>query len=145
MGRTLRFFVASVILLASVLPARQAHSASALERGAAITDPLSLRELDSRRFGLSRVMLPERSADAPLANSELFALPSMAPVRKALDDELDKYFLRHKASLPNETIGVGSSYDFQLFDRAQLYSPDTRFVLAGIINRMHRAYVPQAT
>jgi hypothetical protein len=143
MGRTLRFLAASVILLASVL-ARHAHSAPALERGAAITDPLSLRELDSRRLGLSRVMLPERSADTPLANSELFALPSMAPVRKALDDEFDKYILRHKASLPNETIGVGSSYDFQLFDRAQLYSPDTRFVLAGIINRMDRAYVHQA-
>src|ERR1700694_2785231 len=96
MGRTLRFFSASVILLASVVAARHAQCAPALERGAAITDPLSLRELDSRRFGLSHVMLPERSADAPLANSELFALPSMAPVRNALDDEFDKYIVRHK-------------------------------------------------
>ena len=43
--------------------------------------------------------------------------------------------------LPNETIGVGDGYDFQLFDRALLYSADTRFVLAGIVNRMDRAYV----
>jgi hypothetical protein len=146
MGRTVRSLAAFVILLVvGVLAARAAQSAPALERGAAITDPLSLRELDSRRFGLNRIMVPERSADAPLANSELFALPAMAPVRKALDDEFDNYIGRHKASLPSETIGVGSSYDFQLFDRAELYSPHTRFVLAGIVNRMDRAYVHQAS
>ena len=38
-------------------------------------------------------------------------------------------------------IGVGDGFDFQLFDRAQLYSDDTRFVLSGIVNRMDRAYV----
>src|SRR4029453_17793773 len=32
---------------------------------------------------------------------------------------------------------------FQLFDRVQLTSNDTRFVLAGIVNRMDRAYVAQ--
>ena len=63
------------------------------------------------------------------------------PVRKALDDEFDRYIARHKANLPNETIGVGNSFDFQLFDRTLLDSPDTRFVLAGIVNRMDRAYV----
>jgi hypothetical protein len=68
----------------------------------------------------------------------------MAPVRKALDDEFERYVLRHKADLPNETIGVGSSYDFQLFDRALLHSPDSRFVLAGIVNRMDRAYLADA-
>ena len=82
-----------------------------------------------------------QSADAPLANGELFALPSMAPVRKALDAEFDRYFARHKADLPDESIGVGSPYDVQLFDRALLYSDDSRFVLSGIINRMDRAYV----
>ena len=49
-----------------------------------------------------------------------------------------------RQSLPNETIGVGDGFDFQLFDRAQLYSSDTRFVLAGIVNRMDRAYVSEA-
>ena len=65
----------------------------------------------------------------------------MTPVRKALDGEFDKYILRHKANLPNETIGVGAAFDFQLFDRTLLYSPETRFVLAGIVNRMDRSYV----
>src|SRR6266851_3090949 len=140
----LRFFVILFILLASMLPVRHAQSAAALERGTAIIDPLALRELDRGRFALSRVLLPARPVDAPIANSELFALPSLAPVRKALYDEFERYIVRHKADLPNETIGVGSSYDFQLFDRALLYSPDSRFALAGIVNRMDRAYLASA-
>ncbi len=143
MGRV-RFLLTFLVLLAGVVPARQARSAAALERGAAIIDPGALRELDRGRFGLGHVMLPARSADTPLANGELFALPSMLPVRQALDAEFDRYILRHKSSLPAETIGVGNSFDFQLFDRALLDSPDTRFVLAGIVNRMDRGYVRQA-
>jgi hypothetical protein len=141
MSRTLRFLVVSLILLAGVLPVRHAQSAQAVERGAAITDPLALRELDRGGFGLNRVMLPTRSSDVPLANSELFALPSMAPVRKALDDEFERYVSRHKTDIPNETIGVGNSFAFQLFDRTLLFSDHSRFVLAGIVNRMDRAYV----
>ena len=117
----------------------------ALERGTAITDPLGLRELDRGRLGLGGVLLPMRSSSTPLTNSQVFALPSMAPVRKALDDEFDRYIARHKASLPNETIGVGTSFDFQLFDRKLLYSRDSRFVLAGIVNRMDRAYLSEAS
>jgi hypothetical protein len=62
----LRFFVFLFILLGGMLPVRHAQSAAALERGTAIIDPLALRELDSGRFGLGRVLLPARSADAPL-------------------------------------------------------------------------------
>jgi hypothetical protein len=139
-----RSFVIIFILLSSVLPARPAQSAAALERGIAITDPLGLRELDRGRFGLGRIILPTRSSDAPLDNGQLFALPSMANVRKALDGEFERYIRRHQADLPNETVGVGTAYDFQLFDRTLLYSPDSRFVLAGIVNRMDRAYVSEA-
>jgi len=143
MGRV-RFLLKLLILFASVLPVREAQSAAALERGAAITDPSTLRELDRARFGLGRVLLPMRSIGAPLMNNELFVLPSMASVRKALDAEFDKYLLRHKADLPNESIGVGNSYAFQLFDAALLDSAEARFVLAGIVNRMDRAYVSEA-
>jgi hypothetical protein len=139
-----RFLVTVFILLSSVLPLRPAQSAVALERGTAITDPLALRELDHGKFGLTRIMPPMRSSDAPLTDSQLFALPSMVPVRKALDEEFERYIARHKADLPNETIGVGGSYDFQLFDRTLLYSRDTRFVLAGIVNRMDRAFLSEA-
>ncbi len=141
----LRLLVIVSVLLCGVLATREAQSAPALERGAAITDPQALRELDRGRFGLARVLAPERSTDAPITDSELFALPSMAPVRKALDDDFDRYVVQHKADLPDATIGVGNSYDVQLFDRAQLYSSDSRFVLSGIVNRMDRAYVSPDT
>jgi hypothetical protein len=141
MGRTLRFLATILVLLCSALSGRAAQSAPALQRGAAITDPLALRELDRGRFGLSRVLLPASSRNAPINGSQLFALPSMVPVRKALDDEFDRYVLKHQANLANETIGVGTSYDFQLFDRALLYSDESRFVLAGIVNRMDRGYL----
>src|ERR1700722_7510044 len=144
MSRTLRFLVTIFVLFCSLLPLRHAQSAPALERGVAITDPLALQDLDRGRFGLVRMLLPARPVDAPLASSALFALSSMAPVRAALDGEFERYTQGHKADLPNETIGVGTSFDFQLFDRALLYSPDTRFVLAGIVTRMDRAYLSEA-
>jgi hypothetical protein len=137
-----RLLVTLLVLLCGVLPARAAGR-GALERGAAIIDPLALRELDRGNFGLGRMMAPARSTDAPIDNSRLFDLPSMVPIRRALDDEFDRYIGRHKADLPNETIGVGTSFAFQLFDRALLYSPDTRFVLAGIVNRMDRAFLAE--
>jgi hypothetical protein len=131
-------FLASVLILLSVMAPRIAQAA-ALERGVAVTDPYVLRELDSGRFALGRLVEPAGPLDAPMSNDALFALPSMAPVRKAIDDEFDRYMARHKAA--NETIGVGTSFDFQLFDRTALFSKESRFVLAGIVNRMDRAYV----
>jgi hypothetical protein len=144
MSRAPGFLAIVFALLCGALPARAAQDA-ALERGTAITDPATLRELDGGKFRLDRMLLPERSADIPLANSELFAVPSMAPVRQAIDGEFDRYVARHRANLPKETIGVGEGFDFQLFDRALLYSAETRFVLAGIVNRMDRTYVSEAS
>jgi hypothetical protein len=133
----------SVIILVccSVVSARGADRPP-LERGTAIIDPLALRRLDHGRFGLTRVMQPARSANTPLTNAQLFALPSMAPVKKALDEDFERYIAKHNAEMPNDSIGVGTEFAFQLFDRAQLTSPDTRFVLSGIVNRMDRGYVP---
>jgi len=145
MDLALRIPITILVLMCSALPAYADENNPALERGVAITDPLTLRELDRGRFGLTRIMWPARSSNAPLTNSQLFALPSMAPVRKALDAEFDRYVARHKAELPAETIGVGTSFDFQLFDRAPLYSDHSRFVLAGIVNRMDRAFVAPET
>jgi hypothetical protein len=144
MSRAPRILAILFALLSGALPAQAAQD-KALERGAAIIDPLALRDLDGGRFGIGRMLLPERSANIPLTSSQLFALPSMAAVRQAIDGEFDRYIAGHKASLPNESIGVGDTFDFQLFDRALLYSPDTRFVLAGIVNRMDRAYVDSAS
>src|SRR6202790_3618843 len=122
MGHRLRFLVTILVLFCSVLPMRNAQSAPALERGTAITDPYALRELDRGRFGLSRIMLPANSSDAPLGNGRVFALPSMVGVRKALDDEFERYIARHQADLPNETIGVGTTFVFRFFDPRSLFS-----------------------
>jgi hypothetical protein len=149
-----RFIFSFLILLCSAVAPCIAQSA-ALERGVAITDPLALRELDlgERRasgldrtwFGLRPFVAPTPSAGASILNDELFSLPSMAPVRKALDKEFDRYIARHAVDLPRETIGVGASFDWQMFDRNSLYSRQSRFVLAGIVNRMDRTYVSPET
>jgi len=140
MSRALKCFLVMSVLLCGAVSTRAAED-GALERGASVIDPAILRELDHGRFDLGRMLAPERSADTPLSNRELFSLPAMVPVREALDREFDRYVTRHKTSLPNESIGVGDGFAFQLFDRALFESLDVRFVLAGIVNRMDRAYV----
>jgi hypothetical protein len=134
-------FIFSFLILLGGLLLPYAAQGAAPERGVAITDPYVLRALDGGRFGLGRMIAPARPVDVPLSNDDLFALPSMAPVRRAIDDEFDRYAARHKANPANGTIGVGPSFDFQLFDRALLVSDQSRFVLAGIVNRMDRAYM----
>jgi hypothetical protein len=129
--------VAFLILLCSFVLPHAAVSAT-LERGTAIIDPLALRELERTSFGLARMLAP--SSKPPINNEALFALPSMTPVRNALEQEFDRYIAKRKAGDPNERIGVGPSFDVQLFDRELLYSSDTRFVLAGVVNRMDRAF-----
>jgi hypothetical protein len=141
MDHLLRLIIITLALLWCLLPLSRTQATPALERGVAITDPAALREFDRGRFGLKRMLVPASPDDAPLTDAALFAMPSMAPVRQSLDEEFERYVQRHKAERPSETIGAGSQFDFQLFDREQLYSPATRFVLAGIVNRMDRAYV----
>src|SRR6185369_3089244 len=154
MSRALRFLVIILVLLCGVLPARAVQGA-ALERGAAITDPYALHQLelgehptngrDRVGFGLRSFIPAAPAASGPILNDELFALPAMAPVRQAIDAEFERYVARHRAELPGETIGVGASFDWQIFDRELLYSAHSRFVLAGIVNRMDRAYVSPET
>jgi len=126
----------------------QAKDIAALERGAAIIDPLALRELelggapDRAGFGLRAFVVGARAdTSASIRDDELFALSAMAPLRRALDAEFERYIMRRRAELPGKSIGVGTAFDLQIFDRDLLYSASTRFVLAGIVNRMDRAYV----
>src|SRR5690349_9966628 len=100
-----RTLAATFLFLCCALPAVAADRPP-LERGTAIIDPVALRELDDGRFGLTRIMIPARS-NIPLTNAELFALPSMASVKKALDEDFERYVETHKAELPNESIGTG--------------------------------------
>jgi len=132
------------MLLSTVLPGLAVETAP-LERGTAIIDPLALRELDQGRFGIGGMLLPERSSNPPLGSGQMFSLPSMIPVRAAIDAEFERYLAKHKQKLSNETIGVGDGFDFQLFDRTLLDAANTRFVLAGIVNRIDRAFVDEAS
>lgn len=140
----------SVVVLAMLAFARcalagdMAADMAPFERGAAVTEPNALRALDRTRFGLNRMMPGAPIGETPLAAADLFALPAMAGVRQTLDGDIDRYVAQHRATLPDESIGVGASFAFQLFDRAVLQSNDTRFVLSGVVNRMDRAFVDPA-
>lgn len=150
MRRALRILLAAQILLAAILLFGGVTSLSAAEnaplaRGTAITDPDLLRKLDqSDALSISRLLQPERNANVPLTSDLLFAsLRQLKAIPPAIDAEFGRYIAQHKATSPSETIGVGEGFDVQLFDRANLKSANTRFVLAGIVNRMDRAYVSE--
>lgn len=116
-----------------------------MTRGTAIIDPDLLRKLDQNdSLTISRLLWPERNGNFPLTTDLLFSsLSQLKDIPPAIDAEFDRYMIRQKAAYPTETIGVGEGFDVQLFDRANLKSRDTRFVLAGIVNRMDRAYVSE--
>ncbi|MBB4372883.1 mono/diheme cytochrome c family protein [Bradyrhizobium sp. cir1] len=140
----MRILVAVVVLLGGVMSLSAAENAQ-LARGTAITDPGVLRKLDEHDvLTISRLLWPERSANFLLTTDLLFSwLPQLKEIPPAIDAEFDRYVAQQKAAWPTETIGVGEGVDVQLFDRAVLKSPNTRFVLAGIVNRMDRAYVSE--
>ncbi|MCP3394861.1 hypothetical protein NLM27_39595 [Bradyrhizobium sp. CCGB12] len=144
MSRALRILVAAAALLGGVVSLAATENAQ-LARGTAITDPDLLRRLDqSDALTISRLLWPERNADVPLATDLMFSsLPQLKAIPPAIDAEFDRYVSRYKETYPGESIGVGEGFDVQLFDRANLKSRDTRFVLAGIVNRMDRAYVSE--
>lgn len=116
-----------------------------IARGTAIIDPDLLRRLEQAdTLSISRLLQPELKANVPLTGDLLFAsLPQLREIPPAIDAEFDRYIAQHNAIWPSETIGVGEGFDVQLFDRANLTSANTRFVLAGIVNRMDRAYVSE--
>ncbi|MBR0988850.1 hypothetical protein [Bradyrhizobium liaoningense] len=144
MSRALRILLVAVVLFGDAAALSSAQTAP-LTRGTAITDPDLLRRLDEgEALTLQRLLAPERKADGPLTTDRLFAsLPQLKDIPPAIDAEFDRYIIRQKAAYPSESIGVGEGFDVQLFDRAVLKSRDTRFVLAGIVNRMDRAYASE--
>jgi hypothetical protein len=144
MSRALRILVAAAVLFGGAGSLSAAEIAP-LTRGTAITDPELLRRLDEGdALTIPRLLSPEREAGRPLTTDLLFSeLPQLKDIPPAINAELDRYIIRRKAEYPTETIGVGEGFDVQLFDRTVLTSPNTRFVLAGIVNRMDRAYVAE--
>lgn len=144
MSRALRILVAVAALVGGAVSLLAAENAP-LTRGTAITDPDLLKKLDQNDvLTISRLLWPERNANVPLTTDLMFSwLSQLKQIPPAIDAELERYVAQQKAAYPSETIGVGEGFDVQLFDRANLTSPDTRFVLAGIVNRMDRAYVSE--
>lgn len=144
MSRALRILVAVVVLFGGGMSPMTAENAP-IARGTAITDPDLLRRLDQRdALSISHLLQPERNANVPLTSELLFAsLPQLKEIPPAIDAEFDRYNAQHKAAWPSETIGVGDSFDVHLFDRTDLKSANTRFVLAGIVNRMDRAFMSE--
>jgi mono/diheme cytochrome c family protein len=144
MSRALRILLAVVVLFGGVTSLFAAENAP-LMRGTVITDPDVLRRLDqSDALTISQLLWPERNANFPMTTDLLFSsLSQLKEIPPAIDAEFERYIAGQKASYPTETIGVGEGFDVQLFDRANLKSRDTRFVLAGIVNRMDRAYVAE--
>ncbi|WP_298239976.1 hypothetical protein [uncultured Bradyrhizobium sp.] len=142
MNRALRILIAAALLFGGAASLPAAETAQ-LTRGTAITDPDLLRRLDEGdALTIPRLVAPEREAGGSMTTDRLSAsLPQLKDIPPAIDAEFDRYIARQKAAWPTETIGVGEGFDVQLFDRTNLKSPDTRFVLAGIVNRMDRAYV----
>lgn len=129
-----RFFLLALLLCLAPVCARAEAGG-----GLAVTDARTLHALEASRFGLAQLLAP--SAAAPITNDVLFALPGLAPIRIALDEAFARYLADHRRRSPKESIGIGAGHDVLLFDKAMLTSSDTRFVLAGIVNRMDRAYV----
>ena len=127
----------------------QSASGDALTGGTAITDAAALRELDlpqaAAGFGLRRMLQADGPANASLLNDELFALPAMLPVRRAVERDIDAYASRHRANIVRQSRDIDDRARLQLFDRDLLYSARTRFALAGIVNRMDRAFVSPET
>lgn len=109
-----------------VFAAATAH-AGTMERGVAITDPEVLRALDGSGLSLARML----GADVNSSSADLFALPSMASLQAATDRDFNSYVVKHRDDLDK----------LHLLDRDALNAPGTRFDLAGIVNRMDRAFV----
>ena len=133
----MRFRFAVIVLLCTLAPGLVRGEAP--EHDPAVTDPRTLREFDSGSLGLNRML------GAPPGNEALFALPSIVQLRPAFEAEFARYLDRHRATLPLESIGIGPPHDVLLFDQSRLYAANTSFVLAGIVNRMDRAYLAPET
>lgn len=115
-----------MVCLVWLLPAT-ASIAAPMERGVAITDPGVLQRLDESGLNLGKLLGAETNA----APADLFALPSMTQVQETTDRDFNNYVFGHHDEL--DTL--------YLFDRDALNAPGTRFSLAGIVNRMDRAFV----
>lgn len=147
--RNILCYIGSAFAVLLLGGAVQSASGDALIDGTAIVDAAALRELDLPQadagFGLRRMLQADGPPNTVLQNDEFFALPAMLLVRQAIDRDIGAYADRHRVDLANNPRDADNRSRLQLVDRDLLYSARTRFVLAGIVNRMDRAFVSPET
>jgi hypothetical protein len=120
-GRKLR--VAGLALFAFLVCLASSARCREVDSGLAITDPHILKLLD-KIAGIGQMMPSVGTAE--VSNKELFARPLMLPILEAISNDIAT------ASAPTNSGA--------LFNINFLTSASSRFVLAGVINRMDRAW-----
>jgi hypothetical protein len=119
------------LLCSSALP--PAATCREIDDGLAITDPKVLKVLD-RTYGIGQ-MIP-RVATAEISNKDLFALAVMAPVLDAIKKDIPQEDDKEVPAFAAQYLRYAGSP----FNTKYLTTGYARFVLAGIVNRMDRAW-----
>jgi hypothetical protein len=108
-------------LIAGVCAFSSPAPAADIDAGLTITDPQILRDLD-RTYGIGQ-MIPTGGRDR-MSNKDLFALSPMQPILAAIT-----------ADIKQTEVGDGAP-----FNLLYLTTGYARFTLAGVVNRMDRAW-----
>lgn len=98
----------------------------------AILDPSALAALESRGFGLGEVVTGARAT-----TTEELARTSLAAVLETAEADVQAVLAEHPTALVSSVLGT------RLFDRRWLRSPEMRFELIGVFERLdRRAFQP---
>ena len=106
----------------------ESEATSAPVTQVAVLEPEQLRALEARGFGFTRLAVDQQTSD----NAELSRLPALSRVITTLQDDVKA------AARPHPLARVTSIDGFRLFDARWLSSPEMRFVLSGVFNRLDR-------
>jgi hypothetical protein len=111
--------------------AEPAKANSAIERQdvLVVTDPLVLDALETRGFGLGELLDGRHAAN----NGALAAGPGYASIASVLESDV------RAAAAGDPLAGTSlAKHSHRLFNAAWLRSPDLRFELVGVVNRLDR-------
>jgi hypothetical protein len=111
--------------------ATKAQATGAIERQDVllVTDPLVLDALEVRGFGLGELLDGQHAAD----NRALSAGPGYASIARVLESDV-----RAAAALDPLAGTSLAKHTHRLFNAGWLRSPDLRFELVGVVNRIDR-------
>ncbi len=102
-----------------------------------ITHPRLTRSLEDRGFSLSAIL----KSDAKQLSESNEILASAAPFNQVIASIASRLKLM---TAKDPLLGVGMVKNHRLFDLEFLKSPNARFALVGVVNRMDRAYLDPA-